>query len=152
MIRRIAAFVAAVVTMVVLGSLAHSWFVQQAWLEAAAIGGSVPDPQLTMSERLTWMTHDLIGLQPLYGALTGIALLVAFLASGLVARFTGLRTIVFAVAGAVAIFVMFTVMKSQLGTVGVFGARGTMGLGAQVIAGLIAGLVFAIASRPQSDS
>jgi hypothetical protein len=59
---------------------------------------------------------------------------------------------VFTVAGAVAIFVMFTIMKSQLGTVGVFGARGTMGLGAQVIAGLIAGLVFAIASRPQSDS
>ena len=152
MIRRIAAFVAAVVTMVVLGSLAHSWFVQQAWLEAAAISGSLPDPQLTFSDRLTWMTHDLIGLQPLAGALTAVALLVAFLASGLVARFTGLRTIVFAVAGAVAIFVMFTVMKSQLGTVGVFGARGTMGLGAQVIAGLVAGLVFAMASRPQSDS
>jgi hypothetical protein len=152
MIRRIAAFVAAVVTMVVLGSLAHSWFVQQAWLEAAAIGGSVQDPQLTLSDRLSWMAHDVVGLQPLYGALTAVALLIAFLASGLVARFTGLRTIVFAVAGAVAIFVMFTIMKSQLGTVGVFGARGTMGLGAQVIAGLIAGLVFAMASRPQSDS
>lgn len=152
MIRRIAAFVAAVVTMVVLGSLAHSWFVQQAWLEAAAISGSVPDAQLTVTDRLSWMAHDVVGLQPLYGALTAIALLVAFLVSGLVARFTGLRTIVFAVAGAVAIFVMFTVMKSQLGTVGVFGARGTMGLGAQVIAGLVAGLVFAMASRPQSDS
>jgi hypothetical protein len=152
MIRRIAAFVAAVVTMVVLGSLAHSWFVQQAWIEAAAISGSVPDAQLTVTDRLSWMAHDVVGLQPLYGALTAIALLIAFLASGLVARFTGLRTIVFAVAGAVAIFVMFTVMKSQLGTVGVFGARGTMGLGAQVIAGLVAGLVFAMASRPQSDS
>jgi hypothetical protein len=152
MIRRIAAFVAAVVTMVVLGSLAHSWFVQQAWLEAAAISGSVPDAQLTVTDRLSWMAHDVVGLQPLYGALTAVALLIAFLASGLLARFTGLRTIVFTVSGAVAIFVMFTIMKSQLGTVGVFGARGTMGLGAQVIAGLIAGLVFALASRPQSDS
>lgn len=152
MIRRIAAFVAAVVTMVVLGSLAHTWFVQQAWLEAAAIGGSVPDAQLTVTDRLSWMAHDVVGLQPLYGALTAVALLIAFLASGLLARFTGLRTIVYTVSGAVAIFVMFTIMKSQLGTVGVFGARGTMGLGAQVIAGLIAGLVFALASRPQSDS
>ena len=152
MIRRIAAFVAAVVTMVVLGSLAHSWFVQQAWLEAAAISGSVPDAQLTVTDRLSWMAHDVVGLQPLYGALTAVALLIAFLASGLLARFTGLRTIVYTVSGAVAIFVMFTIMKSQLGTVGVFGARGTMGLGAQVIAGLIAGLVFALASRPQSDS
>lgn len=152
MIRRFAAFVAAMVIMVVLGSLAHSYFVQQAWIEAATIGGSIPDTGLTTADRIEWMSHDIVGLQPLYGALTAVALLVAFLASGFVARFTGLRTVVFAVAGAVAIFVLFTVMKSQLGTVGVFGARGVDGLGAQMLAGLLAGLVFALVSRSQSDS
>jgi hypothetical protein len=93
-----------------------------------------------------------VGLQPIYGALTSVALLLAFLASGLVARFTGLRTIVFAVAGGVAIFVMFTLMKSQLGTVGVFGARGPMGLGVQAFAGVLSGLLFAWLTQPRADS
>jgi hypothetical protein len=152
MVRRIAAYVAAVATMVVLGSLAHSWFVQQAWIDAATSAGAVPDAALSVSDRISWMTHDLVGMQPLYGGLTAVALLIAFLASGLVSRYTGLRTIVFTVSGAVAIFVMFTIMKSQLGTVGVFGARGTMGLGAQALAGLVAGFVFALLSRPQAES
>lgn len=152
MLRRILAFAAAAVFMTILGSLAHSWFVQQAWLEAAAMSGSMPDAQLSLAERASWMADDVVGLQPLYAILTSVALLLAFLASGLVARFTGLRTVVFAVAGAVAIFVMFTLMKTQLGTVGVFGARSPMGLGAQVFAGLLAGLLFASLTRPQADS
>jgi hypothetical protein len=152
MLRRILAFAAAAVFMTILGSLAHSWFVQQAWLEAAAMSGSMPGAQLSLAERASWMADDVVGLQPLYGILTSVALLLAFLASGLVARVTGLRTVVFAVAGAVAIFVMFTLMKTQLGTVGVFGARSPMGLGAQVFAGLLAGMLFASLTRPQADS
>lgn len=147
MIRRLVAFVLALACAVVLGSLAHSVMVQQAWLEA---GGSAVT--LPLADRLGWIAHDLVGLQPLYGGLVGIALVVAFLAAGLVTRFTGLRTIVFAVAGAVALFTMFTVMKMQLGTVGVFGARGQLGLAAQMFAGGLAGLVFAFLSRPQTDS
>lgn len=151
MLRRIIAFVFAAVLMAALGSLAHSWFVQQAWLEAAAMSGGTP-AELSVGERLSWMLDDVVGLQPLYGALTSTALLVAFLASGLVARFTGLRTVVFAVAGGVAIFVMFTLMKNVLGTVGVFGARGPMGLGAQAFAGVLSGLLFAWITQPQPDS
>ena len=104
-----------------------------------------------MGERISWITHDLVGLQPLYGGLIAVALLVAFLASGLLARYTGLRTIVFAVAGAIAMFTMFTIMRMELGTVGVFGARGTMGLAVQMAAGLIAGLVFAIITTPGEE-
>lgn len=150
MVRRIIAYIAAVAVMVVLGSISHSIFVQQAWVQASGLDPAGQPVQLAMGDRLGWIGHDLIGLEPLYGALVGIALLVAFLASGLVARFTGLRTIVFAVAGAIAIFVMFTLMKSQLGTVGVFGARGMAGLGAQMVVGLVAGIVFAAMSRPRS--
>jgi hypothetical protein len=143
MVRRLVAFVIAAVAMIVLGSLAHSLFVQEAWSAAAGQGEGVAPVAIPLADRASWIVHDLIGLEPLYGGLTGIALLVAFLVAGGVARFTGLRPIVFAVAGAVAIFVMFTAMKMSLGTVGVFGARGTMGLGAQMAAGLVAGLLFA---------
>lgn len=149
MVRRIVAFVVAALVMVVLGSFAHSLFVQDAWSQAAAqIEGTDP-VAIPVADRVSWILHDLVGLEPLYGGLTGVALLIAFLAAGLLARFTGLRPIVFAVAGAVAIFVLFTIMKMQLGTVGVFGARGPMGLGAQMAVGLLAGLTFALLTRPR---
>ncbi len=154
MVRRIVAFVVAAVVMVVLGSLAHSLFVQEAWSQAAAqIEGTDP-VAIPMADRVNWITHDLISMesiQPAYGEITTIALLVAFLVAGLVARFVGLRTVVFAVAGAVAIFVMFTALKMSLGTVGIFGARGTMGLAAQMAAGLVAGLVFAALTPPRTS-
>ena len=146
MVRRLAAYVSAVLITTVLGSIAHSLFIQQAWVSAAGA-----DAQIPMGERISWITHDLVGLQPLYGGLIAVALLVAFLASGLLARYTGLRTIVFAVAGAIAMFTMFTIMRMELGTVGVFGARGTMGLAVQMAAGLIAGLVFAIITTPGEE-
>jgi hypothetical protein len=106
---------------------------------------------LPMAERINWIGHDLIGLQPLYGVLCAAALFVAFLAASLLSRFTGLRLIVFPVAGAVAIFVMFAMLKMNLGTVGIFGARGELGLGAQMLAGLLAGVLFASLTRPQSN-
>jgi len=146
MVRRLAAYVSAVLITTVLGSIAHSLFIQQAWVSAAGA-----DAQIPMGERISWITHDLVGLQPLYGGLVAVALLVAFLASGLLARYTGLRTIVFAVAGAIAMFTLFTIMRMELGTVGVFGARGTMGLAVQMAAGLIAGLVFAIITTPGEE-
>ena len=152
MFRHVIAFVIAAALMALLGAVAHSWFVQQAWIDAAAMSASSPQAQLTLQERLSWMADDIVGMQPLYSALTSVALLLAFLAAHVVARVTGLRTIVFSVAGAVAIFVMFTLMKETLGTIGVFGARGTSGLAAQSLAGLLAGLIFAMLTRSRMDS
>ncbi len=149
-VRWIVAFLVAVAVMIVLGSLAHSLMVQQAWIAATDIGDGVVPATLSFAERASWILHDLTGMLPLFGSLAGVALLIAFLMGSLVVRFTGLRTIVFAVAGAVAIFVLFTALKMTLGTVGVFGARGTMGLGLQMAAGLVAGLVFAFLSRPRA--
>ena len=153
MVRRLVAFVAALIVMIVLGSLAHSLFVQQAWSSAAAMADSTA-PGLTIGERISWALSDLVGMEtrmasnaPPYGLLAGVALLISFLAAGLVARFTGMRTIVFAVAGAVAMFTLFTLLKMAVGTVGVFGARGMLGLAAQMTAGLIAGLTFARLSQ-----
>lgn len=148
-VRWVIAFVAAAAVMIVLGSVAHSLMVQRAWAEAVLAGEGV-SATLSMGDRVGWILHDLVGMLPLFGSLVSVALLIAFLTGSLVARFTGLRTIVFAVAGAVAIFALFTLLKMQLGTVGVFGARGNMGLGLQVVSGMIAGLVFAFLSRPRA--
>jgi len=97
-----------------------------------------------MSERIAWITHDIVGMGPTFATLAGIAYLIAFIVAGFFARLTGLRTIVFTVAGAVAIFALFTIVKMELGTVGVFGARGTYGLAAQAAVGALAGLLFAM--------
>lgn len=155
MVRRLVGFLIAALVMIVLGSIAHSLMVQQAWSDAVVMGEGTP-AEIPFSDRLSWIFTDLIGMEtqmapnaPPYGALTTIALLVSFLVAGLVARFTGLRTIVFAVAGAVAIFVLFTALKAAVGTVGVFGARGMLGLGLQMSAGLIAGAVFALLTTPR---
>jgi len=151
MVRRTVAYLAAVIVMVALGSLSHSLFVQDAWSTAAGMGEQAGPVAIAMGDRIHWILHDLVGLQPLFGVLAAVALLVAFLAAGLLARFTGSRPIVFAVAGAVAILVLFTAMKMLLGTVGIFGARGTMGLGAQMAAGLLAGLLFARLTRTREN-
>ena len=78
-----------------------------------------------------------------YCALASVALFVAFMIAGGLARLTGFRILVFGLAGAIALFVMFTIMRSVLGTVGIFGARGPAGLGAQMAVGAIAGVLFA---------
>jgi hypothetical protein len=148
MLRRIVGFLVATAAMIVMGSLAHSIFVQNEWAMAAGLADGTAPASLPMTDRINWIGHDLIGLQPIYGVVCAIALFVAFLAAGLVARVTGLRPVVFAVAGAAAIFVLFASLKFAFGTVGVFGARGDMGLGAQMLAGLLAGLLFAILTAP----
>jgi len=51
--------------------------------------------------------------------------------------------IVFGVASAAAIFALFTAFRVLLGTVGIFGARGALGLAAQMAVGLLAGVLFA---------
>jgi hypothetical protein len=144
MLRAIVVFVLVLAVAVVLGSTAHSLFVMDAWANAAAQGTNDAPPAISMGERMAWITHDIVGMAPLYATLVGIAFLIAFSAAGLFARLTGLRTIVFAVAGAVAMFLLFTIVKLELGTVGVFGARGTMGLAAQSAVGALAGLLFAM--------
>jgi hypothetical protein len=143
MLRRIFAFVLAVAAMVVLGSAAHSFFVQEAWSLAAGHAAGTGSASIPLADRISWAGHDLAGMIVPYAALTSIALLIAFLIAGLVARFSGARVFVFGLGGALALFTMFTVLRMTLGTVGIFGARGAMGLAAQMAVGLVAGVLFA---------
>jgi cellobiose-specific phosphotransferase system component IIC len=148
MLRRVVAFVVAAVAMVLLGSAAHSFFVQQAWANAAGHAYGTAPAAIPLADRISWAAHDLVGMFLPYCTVTSIALFVAFLIAGGLARFTGFRVIVFGLAGALALFVLFTVMRSQLGTVGIFGARGPAGLAAQMAVGAVAGVLFARLTKP----
>ena len=148
MLRRAVAFVVAAGAMVLLGSVAHSYFVQQAWSGAAGHAYGTAPAAIPLADRISWAAHDLFGMFLPYCAVTSIALFVAFVIAGALVRFTGFRVIVFGLAGAVALFVLFTVMKSLLGTVGIFGARGPAGLAAQMLVGAVAGVLFAQLTRP----
>ena len=152
MLRRIFAFVVAAAAMVLLGAAAHSYFVQQAWSVAAGHAYGVAPVAIPFNDRISWAAHDLVGIFLPYGAVTSIALFVAFLLAGALARFSGFRVIVFGVAGALALFVLFTIMRRVLGTVGIFGARGATGLAAQMIVGAVAGVLFAWLSAPRNHS
>ena len=149
--RRIAAFLIAAAIMVVFGSATQSVFIQQAWSAAAGLAEETAPVAIPLADRVSWAIHDLQGLFVQYGSTTSIALLIAFLVAGALTRLTGNRTIVFGIAGAAAICTLFTALKTLLGTVGIFGARGAAGLVAQMVVGLVAGLVFAHLTAP-SDS
>ena len=150
MLRRIVAFVLAAAVMVVLGSAAHSFLVQEAWSVAAGQAAGAGPASIPLADRVSWAGHDLAGMIMPYAALTSIALFIAFLIADLVARFSGVRVFVFGLAGAVALFTLFTVLRMTLGSVGVFGARGSVGLAAQMAVGLAAGVLFARLTPAQS--
>lgn len=152
MLRRMVAFVVSAAVMVVLGSAAHSYFVQLAWSAAAGLADGLPPAAIPVADRISWAVHDLFGMMPAYAATTSIALLIAFLAAGALARVSGHRAAVFGLASASAILVLFTALKVLLGTVGIFGARGAIGLAAQMAAGLLAGVLFAKLSAPRKES
>ena len=148
MLRRVVAFVVAAVAMVLLGSATSSYFVQRAWSGAAARADSSVPAAIPFADRISWAAHDLVGMLVPYSTVTSIALLIAFLIAGALARFTGFRAIVFGVAGALALFTLFMILRSVLGTVGIFGARGPMGLAAQMAVGAVAGVLFARLTAP----
>ena len=147
MLRRVVAFVVAAVVMVLLGSAAHSYFVQRAWSIAAGHAAGTAPSAIPFADRISWAAHDVGGMLVPYCAVTSIALLVAFLIAGALARFTGFRVFVFGLGGALALFAVFTILRSVLGTVGIFGARGPAGLAAQMAVGAIAGVLFAQLTR-----
>ncbi|HEY2782362.1 MAG TPA: hypothetical protein VGI90_16385 [Steroidobacteraceae bacterium] len=143
MLRRVAAFVVAALVMVLLGSAASSYFVQQAWSSAAGHAYGTAPAAILFTDRIAWAATDLVGMFLPYCAVTAIALLIAFLIAGALAHFTGFRAFIFGLAGALALFALFTILRNVLGTVGIFGARGPTALAAQMAVGAIAGLLFA---------
>lgn len=140
--RLLAAFAAAVLVMTVLGSLAQTQFVIAALKRTGAPVG--------WGERLAMSGADLIGFAPLYAALIAIGFLIAFAAAALVLRLVALpRTQIYGLAGAACVALMLVLMREVFfGIPLLAGAREPLGFAAQAGAGLIAGVVFALLTRP----
>lgn len=96
-------------------------------------------------DRLSMTAYDISHLGSLYGIFIAIALAIAFLASGLLYRFTKFgRPVIYALAGAVAILIMLLAMKQTFFDVHIIaGARDGFGIALQMLAGAIGGWVFA---------
>lgn len=149
--RTVVAYVVAVATTFVLASFLHTQIILN---NIAAI---TSEAKIDLTLRFTQTLADIGGLTisgavpGLFPGLVGVGLLIAFIAAGFVARLTpSLRWFVFMVAGAVAMLAIFVLLKANLGTVGLFGARGPVGQALQAMAGAIGGLVFSIL-KPRAE-
>ena len=152
MLRRVIAFVVAACAMVLLGSATSAYLVQRAWSGAAGLAAGTAPAAIPFADRISWAGHDLVGMIVPYSSLTTIALFVAFLIAGALARFTGFRMTVFGIGGALALFALFTTVRIVLGSVGIFGARGPLGIAAQMAVGAISGVIFAWLTAPRNAS
>jgi hypothetical protein len=114
MLRRVFAFVVAGAAMVLLGSAAHSYFVQRAWSSAAGHANATAPAAIPFADRISWAVHDFFGMFVPYCTVTSIALLIAFLIAGALARFTGLRIIVFGLAAQMAVGAIAGVLFARL--------------------------------------
>lgn len=141
--RAVIAYLAAVAVAFAAASFAHTQMILN---DLVAMG--VP---VDLSLRFSQAIEDMVGLlingaaPALFPAIIAIGLVVALPLAGLVARLApGLRVLVFMTAGAVAMFAIFTALKISVGSVGLFGARGALGLALQMGAGALGGLTFAL--------
>lgn len=98
-----------------------------------------------IGQRLSMTLYDLIYLGSLYIIFVSLGTLVAYLLGLIVYRIAGFgRPVVFAVAGAVAILVMLMLMKQAFfGVHLIAGARDGLGIGLQMVAGAMGGVMFA---------
>lgn len=128
------AFLVALLSLIILGSLFHTQFVLNAL--------PVPTP-VSLSDNIATSLSDIIGMGPLYGIIMGAGLLVAFIAAIFVTKLApSQRGLVYIVAGFVAAVATLTIMKATFGLMPIAGARTMAGLLMQGVAGAVAGYVF----------
>jgi len=136
-VRPVGSFIVTLLVLIILGSIASTHFVLQGLTD---LGVDIP-----FSDRLSMTLQDILGIAPMYGAIFGIGLIIAFVVAIFVTRLApSLRWFVYLVAGATAMAV--TLMTLQLafdGIMPISGARTAGGFIAQVAVGAIAGYVFA---------
>ena len=144
--RPIGSFFAAVIVAIILGSIASTHFVLGALTD---LGVEIP-----MSDRLSMTFQDIVGIAPLYGAIIGTGLLVAFVAAIFVTKIApSLRWFVYLVAGGAAVGItLFTLQTAFGGIMPISGARSTGGFLAQIAVGAIAGYVFATLSNKSQSA
>ncbi len=142
-VRPVSSFIAVVIVLIVLGSTASTHFVLRALGE---LGIAIP-----LSDRVSMTLADIVGIAPLYGAIFGLALIIAFIAAAFVTRLApSLRWLVYLVAGGSAIGTALVVLVIAFdGIVPIAGARSTGGVITQVIVGAFVGYLFARFTPPK---
>ena len=145
MIRRLAAFIVAVVTTYLVGAITSSQIVMN---EVSALG--VPVDVLT---RLATTGRDLVGMAPAYGVAITVSFLIALPVTALALRFTDslLRPRVspiwgWVLGGALAIWALHLLLPAVLGMHPMPATRSIIGMGWQVLAGALGGLTFGLIS------
>jgi hypothetical protein len=134
-LRRAVALLAAAAAALLVASIAHSLFVQQA---LRAVGARIPP-----GTALATMGRDLAGLAPALGAVILLALLIGFLAAGLILRWMPrLAAIVWPLAGWAAVATALWLMQLAYGFTPLAGARTTAGFIAISLGGAVGGWLF----------
>jgi hypothetical protein len=129
--------------MALAGVLVQTQFVLAGLADAGA--------SISLGNRLSMTLADIAGLAPLYGVFILIGFAIAFLAGALAVRFTPVpRTLVYAVAGAVCMFVMLALMREVFfGVPVIAGARSLAGEVSQGVCGALAGIFYAWSTHRQ---
>jgi len=140
-IKRIGAWLAAVIAVVILGVAIQT---QNVIARLGNLGADVG-----FGDRLSMTAYDISHLGSLYGIFIAIALAIAFLAGGVVFRVAKFgRPLIYSVAGGIAILIMLFAMKRAFFDIHIIaGARDGLGITLQVLAGVIGGWVFAHLTR-----
>ena len=135
MTRTLGSYIAAVIVAYCFGAL----FISQG--NIAAVTGLGFD--LTMSQRLGAIVHDVSGMTDIYLPLVAVSLLLGLpVAFAVVRKNPHLRMIGYVSAGFVALLAMHVIMKAVLGLSGIAPTRTILGLLAQGVAGDIGGYLF----------
>jgi len=140
-IKRIGAWLAAVIAVVILGVAIQT---QNVIARLGNLGADVG-----FGDRLSMTAYDISHLGSLYGIFIAIALAIAFLAGGVVFRVAKFgRPLIYSVAGGIAILIMLFAMKRAFFDIHIIaGARDGLGITLQMLAGVIGGWVFAHLTR-----
>ncbi len=141
-IRDTVAFIAAILAAFV---LAVTFYTQQVLTKQEAFGAIY-----ALDQELQVYAYNFAGLAPSYGVGLAVALLVGFFVAVRVKRaLPALAPIAYPIAGAAAMFTLIWAIDHTAGAgaggVGAIGgARDALGIGLQMLAGLLGGVVFAV--------
>ena len=144
MARTLGSYIVAVIIAYCFGAL----FVSQGNIaEVTALGFDV-----SLSQRLQAIAHDITGMTDIYLPLVAISLLLGLpVAFAIVRKNPQLRMLGYVLAGFVALLAMHIIMKAVLGLSGIAPTRTLWGLLAQGVAGGIGGYLFCrLSARPNT--
>jgi len=139
-IRQTIAFLLGVAVTAAIGAIASTHFV------LASLRGL--NVQVPIGKRLLAYGHDLVGMAPTLAVVAAVGFAIAFPVAAAAGRFLPRwRPIAYPLAGAAAIVTALLLMNVVLGMMPLAGARSTLGLVAQGVAGAVGGYVFGAISR-----